>query len=221
MPRRFSEQEEQHIREALREAARSIMGPRGVRKTTIDQLAHAAGISKGSFYRFYSSKEQLALELLQTWERSFHQTIEQRFRSARPAGSAETAEVLKAVFVEDFPQQMMLSGMQGLFDVQEIEYLRQRAPQEYIQSMDEQDLRLFERLKPLFRQAGLTVAGDDRVIIAALRLLFDAALSALQHPGQGPLRAEHYHEAVARLIEGLFLVLFRAQPGRGRQRIQT
>jgi AcrR family transcriptional regulator len=211
MPRRFTGDEELRIREALRSAARSIIGPRGVRKTTIEELAHAAGISKGSFYRFYSGKEELALEMLAIWERSFHRQIEQRFHAAQPAGSTEAAVVLKAVFVEDFPRQMKLSGMQGLFDAAEIDYLRQRASAEHIQQMDEQDLRLFERLAPLFAEAGLIAAADDRVIIAALRLLFDSSMAVLRHPSGGPLQAEHYHEAIARLIEGLFLVMFRAE----------
>lgn len=37
----------------------------GMRQTTVDQLVEAAGISKGAFYKFYSSKEMLFLDLLE------------------------------------------------------------------------------------------------------------------------------------------------------------
>lgn len=223
MPRRFSEAEEQLITEQLRRAGRTIMGTRGVRKTTIDELARAAAISKGSFYRFYSSKEELALEILAEWEIEFHGSIEARFDAESPRGGARTAAVLRSVFLEDFPRRVAASGMQGLFDSQEIAYLQQRAGPAHRSRMDQQDTRLFQRLKPLLRRAGLTPAVDDAVIIASLRLLFDGALSTLRaglesgppFDADGVLRADHYHEAVGLLIEGFFLRLFDADlPGK-------
>ncbi len=67
------------------------MGLRGVRKTSIDELVREAGISKGSFYRFFPGKEALALEVLARWEREFHQGIQQRFRSSIRAAKFSTS----------------------------------------------------------------------------------------------------------------------------------
>lgn len=55
----FTEQEVQIIKSKLKEAARQFAVTTGVRKTSVDQLALATGISKGAFYKFYPSKEAL------------------------------------------------------------------------------------------------------------------------------------------------------------------
>ncbi|MFN2310493.1 MAG: TetR/AcrR family transcriptional regulator [Spirochaetia bacterium] len=210
MPRRFTEDEEIRIKTALWESARGVMGMRGVRKTSIDELVNAAGIAKGSFYRFYPSKEALALEILAEWEREFHKGIARRFEDSAPHGHAETAQVLRAVFLEDFPQQVQASGLQGLMDAEEIAHLHQRSDAPHRHRMDEQDLRLFERLRPLFLAAGLRPAVTEEVIIAGLRLLFDAGLSTLRGDSSGPqtLGPEHYHQAFSELLHGFLLRVF-------------
>ncbi|MFW6363170.1 MAG: TetR/AcrR family transcriptional regulator [Spirochaeta sp.] len=209
MPRRFSETEERQIDAQLREAARELMGRRGVRKTSIDDLASHAGISKGSFYRFYPSKEVLALELLAEWELAFHEGITRRFRSENPHGVDATARVLRSVMLEDFPRVTAETGMQGLFDPQEIQYLQQRAHPEHLERMDTQDFRLFERLKPLFFRAGLEPVERDSVIIAGLRLCFDAALGVLGAHSEGPLAYEDYYTACECMLAGFIGAVFR------------
>ena len=212
MPRRFNEDEEARIRATLHAAGRTIIGSRGVRKTTVEELTRAAGIAKGSFYRFYASKEELALTLLAEWERGFHDAIATRFGTSKPRGAERTADVLLEIFLADFPTQVAASGMQGLFHPDEIAYLQQRADSAYLQIMDEQDLRLFDRLTPLLRSAGLRPAAEPVVIIAALRLLFDAALSLLaaQSVPAAAITTEHTRNALRALIHGSLLVLFRS-----------
>jgi AcrR family transcriptional regulator len=188
MPRRFTPREEERIRDDLRTAGRSIIGARGVRKTSIDELVRAAGISKGSFYRFYSSKESLALELLAEWEREFHESIEKRFLERRPRGIAETAEVLSTVMLDDFPRHINDSGLQGLFAQEEIAHLTRAVGEDEARVMDEQDFRLFTRLRPHFRSAGLVPTTEEAVMIAGLRMIFDTGLGLLEGasiPGDG------------------------------------
>jgi len=65
MPSAFTEQAEFQIREKLREKGRALFAVQGVQKTSVEQLTKAASIAKGSFYKFYDSKEQLFFELLE------------------------------------------------------------------------------------------------------------------------------------------------------------
>ncbi len=178
MPRKFTPQEERRIRRALREVGRSIMGIRGVRKTSIDELVRGAGISKGSFYRFHASKEALALELLAEWERDFHDGIEQRFLRDVPRGVDRCAELLASVILEDLPRRILETGMAGLLDPQEIAYLARAAGPREVNLMDEQDIRFFRRLSPLLLNAGLKRSVEEHVVVAGLRLVFDAAAGA-------------------------------------------
>lgn len=241
MPRRFTPREEQRIGKALKTAGHAIMGARGVRKTSIDELVRTAGISKGSFYRFFSSKEALALEVLAEWERDFHAAIEERFRLAAPRGTKESATVLSGIILEDFPRRMVASGLQGLLNPEEIDYLARAATAEEVRIMDEQDIRLFQRLRPLFFAAGLVPAVEDEVIIAGLRMIFEAGSGLLrgdggdesggggamttdesdrvvpqggQHPAQRTapsLEPHHFHQAFGRLLEGFLEQAFRQE----------
>lgn len=60
----FHSAERQRITEQLRTTAVELFTTRGLRKTTLDDLTGAAGISKSSFYSFFASKESLYLALV-------------------------------------------------------------------------------------------------------------------------------------------------------------
>lgn len=64
MPKAFSEEEKGRIHGRLLEAGRKRFTRYGLKKTTIEELAGAAGIAKGSFYLFFDSKEELYVALL-------------------------------------------------------------------------------------------------------------------------------------------------------------
>ena len=61
----FSEKERKKIIASLRNTARKVALKGSMNKVTVEELASKAGISKGAFYRFYSSKELLFLEILE------------------------------------------------------------------------------------------------------------------------------------------------------------
>ena len=53
----------QHRQQVLEAAAR-LFGERGVESVTMDEIAHAAGVGKGTLYRRYGDKSQLVLALM-------------------------------------------------------------------------------------------------------------------------------------------------------------
>lgn len=61
----FSDFETEQIRKALLTETRRCAVTLGTRKTSVDQLTQAVGISKGSFYRFFASKELLFFAVLE------------------------------------------------------------------------------------------------------------------------------------------------------------
>ncbi len=61
----FSDFETEQIRKALLKETRRCATTLGMRKTSVDQLTRAVGISKGSFYKFYDSKELLFFTVLE------------------------------------------------------------------------------------------------------------------------------------------------------------
>jgi len=64
MPKAFSEEEKQRIRERLLKVGRECFTRYGLKKTTIEDVVHPVGIAKSSFYLFFESKEALYVELM-------------------------------------------------------------------------------------------------------------------------------------------------------------
>ena len=61
----FTEYETEQLRKTLLKEARRCAVTLGMKKTSVDQLTRAVGIAKGSFYKFYESKEMLFLAVLE------------------------------------------------------------------------------------------------------------------------------------------------------------
>jgi AcrR family transcriptional regulator len=68
MPRGFTPTQMQAIRQKLQTCALKKIQETGVRKTSVESLAHAVNISTGAFYKFYPSKEALFFEVYELLE---------------------------------------------------------------------------------------------------------------------------------------------------------
>lgn len=62
----FTDYETEQLRKALLKEARHCAVTLGMKKTSVDQLTKAVGIAKGSFYKFYESKEMLFFAVLES-----------------------------------------------------------------------------------------------------------------------------------------------------------
>ena len=61
----FTDYEIEQLRKALLKETRRCAVTLGMKKTSVDQLTKAVGIAKGSFYKFYESKEMLFFAVLE------------------------------------------------------------------------------------------------------------------------------------------------------------
>lgn len=61
----FTKYETEQLRKALLKETRHCAVTLGMKKTSVDQLTKAVGIAKGSFYKFYESKEMLFFAVLE------------------------------------------------------------------------------------------------------------------------------------------------------------
>jgi AcrR family transcriptional regulator len=59
--------------ESINAAALDLFVTKGYKETTVDEIAAQAGLSKGSIYHYFNSKQELALDLL----KSFHSELDQ------------------------------------------------------------------------------------------------------------------------------------------------
>jgi len=75
MPKGFTEHEKELIRERLLEQGYKQFSVYGLKKTNVEALAEASGISKGAFYLFYDSKEELFMDVIELAEERFRQEV--------------------------------------------------------------------------------------------------------------------------------------------------
>ena len=64
MPKSFSATERENIKKKLTQACRASWTLNSYKKTSVDELCKSAGISKGAFYLFFDSKEEIFCEVL-------------------------------------------------------------------------------------------------------------------------------------------------------------
>ena len=76
----FKEQKNEMIRKDLLDEALHCAVTIGMRKTSVEQLTEAAGIAKGSFYKFFPSKELLFFAVLENIHAEAYAVAEKALR---------------------------------------------------------------------------------------------------------------------------------------------
>src|SRR4051812_30774528 len=98
MPKGFSEREKTIIRAQLLAKGRELFAKQGIKKANVEELTRAANISKGAFYLFFNSKEELFFELLSQFENEYHASLIEA--AAQPGASPrqQVKDVLAQAF---------------------------------------------------------------------------------------------------------------------------
>lgn len=94
----FSEEENTKIRRSLLAEARSRALTVGMRKTSVEELTAAVGISKGSFYKYFDSKELLFFAVLEELHSELYAVAKDALMANSSLAASERAtEALLAV----------------------------------------------------------------------------------------------------------------------------
>ena len=179
------------IKERLLAAGRELFARYGLRKTTVEELARAAGIAKGTFYLFFPSKEALYAEVLLS-------VIPDMVKSLLERSFGVTDDVREALFLY---QKELVRLIEGDELVRAI--TTDRSSWENLLSVDWSEFRRrgFESLKPLvetIREAqarGEMVEGDPWELVQLLGVIKILPLYKDQVP------PEQYPQLVERLAQ--------------------
>src|SRR5512135_636629 len=95
MPKAFSEREKELIKSRLLEQGYKLFSAYGLKKTNVEEIAAAAGISKGAFYNFYESKEALFMDVVEQAETRVRQELLAVVDLPGPSPRARLFAVLK------------------------------------------------------------------------------------------------------------------------------
>ena len=94
----FTEDQNETIRRDLIREARRCGVTIGMKKTSVEQLTRAVGIAKGSFYKFYESKEMLFFAVLESVHSELYGVADQALhRNGGLPTSERAAEAVLAV----------------------------------------------------------------------------------------------------------------------------
>lgn len=135
MARAFSENQRWQVRAALKREAQRCMVGLGMRKTSIDELVGRVGISKGSFYAFFESKEMLFFEVITDYhDKTQSLIVEQVGRLGQEPTGGQIAEILFQSY-KGLDNPMILSVMAS----GEMEWLMGRLPQDVVDNHHQRD----------------------------------------------------------------------------------
>lgn len=171
MPRGFSERERERVREGLLEQGRTFLGTYGIRKTNVEDLTRAVGISKGAFYLFYASKEELFYEVLSRWEDEYHDGL---LGAAVRPGVAPRRQV--ADFLREAFSVWKTHPLFTRFDPEEYEHLLRKLPEEKVEANLRKDEVFVGRLLDQWRDHGVEIDCDPDLFLGLMRALFFVAL---------------------------------------------
>src|SRR5919108_6023827 len=171
MPKAFSEHEKETIRAQLREKATKLFEKQGLKKTSVDELAQAAGISKGAFYLFYESKQALFLEILEGLEADFRARVFDISVSSKRNAGKLLAKLFKDALLtwDEYP---LLKN----FGRTEYEYLARKLPPKRIRAHAHRDDEFVDEFIKKMKREGIAAKASPRVISNLMKSLFFVGL---------------------------------------------
>jgi len=189
MPKAFSENEKEIIRAQMLIRGRELFEKQGLKKTSVDELAKVAGISKGAFYLFFESKEELFLEILEQLEQEI-QTKILIFTIKPKTNSRKNVGDLLRTFLLTRDTYPLLKN----FGKSEFEYLLRKVPPEWAMKHANKDEEFINQFLRKIKQEGIAVKSSPRVVSNLIKTLFFVGLY-LEELGQ-----EAYQETLDVMI---------------------
>ena len=171
MSRAFSEQKKELIRKLLLEQGYKLFSTYGLKKTNIEEIAKATGISKGAFYSFYDSKEALFMEVIEQAENHVRQEILAAIDQPEGTARARLFLVLKKAYslFREIPILQFITGSD--YDI-----LFRRLSAEKLQTHLANDRAFLNQLVTTCQNAGIPIRIPPEQIVG---LLYPLALSIL------------------------------------------
>jgi AcrR family transcriptional regulator len=170
MPKGFTENEKKVIGERLLEQGYRQFFAYGLKKTNVEELATAAGISKGAFYLFYESKEALLMDVIEQAEKRFRLEMLEAVDLPGPSPRARLLVVLHKAF-DRFKTVPILH----FFTSSDYDVLFRRVPVEKLQEHLASDQMFIKELLDRCATAGIPIRaqfGEVSGLLYALVLTF-------------------------------------------------
>lgn len=194
MARKFADHEKEQIRAKLQEHGRELFSKYGLKKTSIEEITKSVGIAQGSFYLFYSSKEELYFDLLEREEEDIQRKLASNFGNDRPTRqtwSKFLKEAIRLIDENPFIRQIYLEN--------QYELLMRKLPMERLEKHFQKDLAQLPMIRQ-WQQKGWIIHEKPEVIISLLRGLI---LLTLHKKEMGEYYEETMDLFIRFIVQGL------------------
>ncbi len=171
MPKGFSEREKMLIRAQLLAKGRELFATQGIKKANVEDLTKAANISKGAFYLFFNSKEEMFFEILGQFEDEYHVNL---IEAAKQPGGSPRQQV-KDVLMQAFTI-WRTHPLFTHFNQEEYEYLARKLPEELLLNNIDKDAIFVERLLDQWHNQGIVIDCESTLFLGLTRALFYMSL---------------------------------------------
>lgn len=189
----FTEQKNEMIRKDLIQEALRCAVTIGMRKTSVEQLTDAVGISKGSFYKFFASKELLFFAVLEDIHTETYAVAQRALQENSKFPSAE--RVAKTILAAC----KYLSDTKAMtFIENDAEYLLRRIPEDIKQRHYHEDE---VHIRTLLDASGLVPHGGMELAAATIR----GMILTVSHQDQ---IGDRYPQVLEILVNGACQELF-------------
>ena len=149
MPKSYSEQEREYIKEKLKTEGKLLFSQFGIKKTTVDEIVKKVKIPKGTFYLFYESKELLLFDIIME-EQSLIQN--ELIKAVSDIGHKLTKENFSALIFDLF-KRTTESFLFPIFTSGEYEILLRKLSSDAIEQNISEDQKSIEKLFSLIPQS--------------------------------------------------------------------
>jgi AcrR family transcriptional regulator len=190
MPKGFTAQENDLIRKRLIDQGYKLFSIYGLRKTNIEEIAKAAGISKGAFYNFYVSKETLFMDVIEDVELRLRKEILVVIETPGKTPRARLYAVFKKAFslIETLPILRILTGSDS-------DALFRRIPVEKLQEHLASDNLFISELIDKCKNEGIAIKIPPDQIVG---LIYPLVISMLH---KEDLKQEKFNDSIETLLD--------------------
>lgn len=184
----FSPQERAEITKSLMDEATGCAATIGMKKTSVEQLASAAGISKSAFYSFYECKELLFLDVLEELHTQMYGSAARVLEENKTLGKRERVALALKQALCELESRNMIQFIQ-----RDLPALLRKLPPDVLKAHYHSDMEHIKRL--------LEISGT--VLTCALETALTAMIMLLMSLSIKPMFGSNaYDEAIGLLIEG-------------------
>ncbi len=194
MPKVYSENEKEYIRQRLKEEAANCMALYGLRKTTVDELVKRVHIPKGTFYLFYESKELLMFEALN----ELHESVEKAFIDSFEREKGDITVDKLTDWITTMYLDAKNSSILKLMESGDIEVLMRKLPSEVVEEHMKHDQNTIMRLAN-------TIPGIANKDLAAFTLAFQGLFVMLEL--RKTMTENEFEKAMRLMIRGIVIQL--------------